>query len=92
VKKTLLHPGRIPPTGGLVGLIPAVKQSRHRRGPAVRQPGGFRGSGFLIQVSKYLVDHRRVFDAGNDADITAAFTASFNVDVEYTLESLRPAY
>jgi hypothetical protein len=31
-------------------------------------------------VSEYLVDHRRVFDAGDDADITAAFTARFNVD------------
>jgi len=57
-----------------VGLIPSIKQSRYRRGPAWRQPGGSR---FLIQVSEYLVDHRRVFDAGDDAHITTAFTAGF---------------
>jgi hypothetical protein len=34
-------------------------------------------------VSECLVDHRGVFDAGNDADITTAFTAGCNVDIEY---------
>ena len=43
-----------------------------------------------FQVGEYLLDHRRVFDAGDDADITAAFTARFNVDVESALQSLRP--
>ena len=57
-----------------VGLIPSIKQTRYRRGPAGWQPGGSR---FLIQVSEYLVDHRRVFDAGDDAHITTAFTAGF---------------
>jgi hypothetical protein len=31
-------------------------------------------------VSEYLPDHYRVFDAGDDAHITTAFTAGFNVD------------
>ena len=57
-----------------VGLIPSVKQSRHRRGSAWRQQGGSR---FFSQVSEYLADHRRIFDAGDDADITTAFTAGF---------------
>jgi hypothetical protein len=35
-------------------------------------------------VSEYLADHRRIFDAGDDADITTAFTAGFNVEVEST--------
>jgi hypothetical protein len=35
-------------------------------------------------VSEYLVDHRRAFDAGDDAHITTAFTAGFNIDVEYS--------
>ena len=33
-----------------------------------------------FQVSEYLVDHRRIFDAGDDPDFTAAITTGFNVD------------
>ena len=77
---------------GLVGLIPSVKQSRCRRGPAWWQLGGNRCSRFRIQVSEYLPDHHRVFDAGDDAHITAAFTAGFNADVEDALESLCPGH
>ena len=32
-----------------------------------------------IQVSEYLVDHRRVFDAGDDADLTTTFAAGFDI-------------
>jgi hypothetical protein len=32
-------------------------------------------------VSEYLVDHRKAFDAGDDADIPTTFTAGFNEDV-----------
>jgi len=35
-----------------IDFTPSVKQSRCRRGPAWRQPGGNR---FLTQVSEYLV-------------------------------------
>jgi hypothetical protein len=34
---------------------------------------------YCIQVSEYFVDHRRVFDAGDDADITTAFAAGFDI-------------
>ena len=40
---------------------------------------------FLIQVSKYVPDHRRVFDTGDDPDITTALTTGFNVEVESTV-------
>ena len=43
-------------------------------------------------MREYLRDHRRVFDAGNDTDITTAVTAGFNVDVEDPLQSLRPGH
>ncbi len=36
-------------------------------------------------MREYLPDHHRVFD---DAHITTAFTAGFNVDVEDAFESL----
>jgi len=67
----------------------SVKQSRCRRSPAWWQPGCSR---FLIQVGEYLVDHRRVFDAGDDADITTAFAAGFDIDIEYTFQSLYPGH
>ncbi len=41
-------------------------------------------------MSEYLPDHRRVFNAGDYFDRATTFTAGFNVDVEYALESLRP--
>jgi hypothetical protein len=59
-------------------------------------------------VSEYLPDHHRVFsaiapgmalpptslwsNAGNDAHITTAFAAGFNVDVEDAFESLCPGH
>ena len=47
---------------------------------------------YCIQVSEYLVDHRRVFDTGDDADITTAFAAGFDIDMENTFESLCPCH
>jgi hypothetical protein len=32
-------------------------------------------------VGEYLPDHHRVFDTGDDADITTTFTAGLNEDV-----------
>jgi hypothetical protein len=43
-------------------------------------------------VSKDLPNDRRVFDAGNDLDGTTTFTASFDVDTENSLQSLRPSH
>ena len=40
-------------------------------------------TGDLIQVEKNFLDHRRVFDAGDDLDGPATFAADFNVDLEY---------
>ena len=45
-------------------------------------PGGM-GSVFAVQVGENLLDHHRVFDAGDDLyGATAAF-ADFDVDVAY---------
>ena len=44
------------------------------------------GSLSLIQVSEYFADHRRVFDAGDDTHITAAFTAGCDIDIKYPLQ------
>ena len=82
-KPAIPLPGWEQPADRRVGLIPSVKPFRCRRGPAGWQLGGSR---FLIQVSEYLVDHRRVFDAGDDADITTAFAAGF----EATASCSRP--
>ncbi len=68
-KQAILLFGREQQVGGLVGLIPSIKQSRCRRSPAFRQQGGSRCSRFDIQgrfhnqVSEYFVDHRRIFSA-----------------------------
>jgi hypothetical protein len=40
----------------------------------------------------YVLNYHRIFDAGNDLDGTTAFTAGFDVYVENTLQSLRPAH
>jgi len=54
------------------------------------QLGGCRWIRFLIQVSEYLVDHRRVFNTGDYFDGTTTFATGFNIDVKYALQSLRP--
>jgi len=43
-------------------------------------------------MSEDLFDHYRVFDAGNDLGGAAAFTAGLDVDIEYTLQSLRSGH
>ena len=45
-----------------------------------------------IQVGKNFLDGYRVLDAGDDFDSTAALTAGFDVDVEHSLEALRPGH
>ena len=39
-----------------------------------------------------LLDHHRIFDAGDDLDLACASLAGFNVDVEYALQSARPRH
>ena len=79
-----------------VGFIFSDQQAhwwaRCRRGPAWWQQSYCHCRCFFLQVSEYLVDYRRVFDAGNDAHITTAFTAGFNVDIKYPLQPLRPCH
>ena len=54
-------------------------------------PGGM-GSVFAVQVGENLLDHHRVFDAGDDLyGATAAF-AGFDVDVEHPFQALRPGH
>ena len=38
------------------------------------------------------VDHCRVFDTGDDADLTTAFAAGFDIDMEHAIEALHPAH
>ena len=89
-KKALLLPGRDQQAGGRGGLIPSIEQSYCRRGPAWGQPLYCRWSCFLIQVSQYLPDHRRVFNTGDYPDLAAAFTAGFDVDIEHAFQTLCP--
>jgi hypothetical protein len=49
--------------------------------PALVQRGGFRGGGLFVQVGEYLLDDRRVFDAGNDLHRLAAVVTGFDVDL-----------
>lgn len=60
-----------------------------RRCPAPGQLDGFFGGGLFLQVGEDLLDHHRIFDAGDDLDDAAAFTAGLDVDVEHPLGSLR---
>jgi hypothetical protein len=48
--------------------------------------------GSFIPVGQYLLDYRRIFDTGNYLDSAAAFTARFDVNIEHSLESLRPGH
>jgi len=38
-----------------------------------------------LDILLRLIDHHRVFDSGNDADITTAFAAGFDIDIELRL-------
>ena len=44
------------------------------------------------KVPDSKVDHQRIFDAGNDFHAAATDAARFDVDIEYTLQTLRPAH
>jgi len=41
-------------------------------------------------VSEHLLDNHGVLNAGNHFDAAATFSAGLDIDVENTLESLRP--
>ena len=44
---------------------------------------------FALKVLEYLLDYHRIFDAGDDLDVTAAVLAGLDVDVENALQALR---
>ena len=46
----------------------------------------------FLQVIEDLLDHHRVFDAGDDFDGAAAFTTSLDIDIEDTFEPLCPGH
>ena len=48
---------------------------------------GFRWGDLFLQMSKYLLDHRRVLDAGNDPGGPAAGAARLDVEIENPLEA-----
>ncbi len=61
-----------------------------RWSPAFWQQAQSRLDSFFIQMSEYLVDHHRIFNAGDYFNRATTFTAVFNVDVKYALQSLCP--
>jgi hypothetical protein len=84
-----------------------AEQDGLRRCPAFG-PRPVRGAGLCIQVAEYLrqllpalhyllhpcsrLDDGRVFDAGDDLYDAAAVATGFNVDVEDSLQTLRPSH
>ena len=43
-------------------------------------------------MNKNLPDHHRVFDIGDDPDISPAFTAGFNINGKYPFQALGPGH
>lgn len=83
-KKAVPLPEREQHVGAMVGFIPSHEQAhwgtRCWRGPTFRQPGGCCRNCMAIQVNKYLADHHRVFNTGNDPDITTALITGLDID------------
>lgn len=72
--------------------LKTFEQFRLWWGSAFWQQGGHSRKCLAIQVSKYFPDDNGVFDAGNDAYITTALIASFNIDIENTLQPFCPGH
>jgi hypothetical protein len=53
-----------------------LKRARLRWSPAFWQQAQSRLDRFFIQMSEYLVDHHRIFNAGDYFDRAAAFAAN----------------
>ena len=45
-----------------------------------------------LEMGQDALDHGRVFDAGNDLHLPATGFAGLNIDLEHTLETLRPGH
>ena len=74
---------------GRAGTSPSVEQTRLGRRLTGRPPGSFRRGTFPIAVGENLLDHHRLFDAGNDPDHPATGSAALDVDAKYALQALR---
>ena len=75
------------------GLRAPVEQNGLLAGrwrPAFGKREGFAGFRFALQVIEDLLDYHRIFDAGDDPDLAAAFPADLDVDIENVLQALRP--
>jgi len=69
----------------ITGLRVSAEQVSLRWRPALGQTHGIDTQPFNAQVSEYLLNDQRVFDAGDGFHGTAAFTTRVDVDVEYAL-------
>ncbi len=71
----------------------SVKQVSLWWGSVFRQyPFCRQGFLFLRQMRQYGLDHHRVFNAGNDVELTSAVLAGGHIDIEDPLEVLRPGH
>jgi hypothetical protein len=64
----------------------------NRRCTTFRQQGRWPRADLSLQMGEYLFDDDLVFDAGYDLDSIAAFPSGIDVDIENTLQPLRPAH
>ena len=71
------------------GLMVSAKQVSRWR-PACRPQTCWSRGKLFLQVGQYLIDYRRVFNAGNHLHRATAFTAGLNVDIEHPLETSPP--
>ena len=77
--------------GERIGSFGLAEQTGLWRRPTIWvQPWGGYRRGFFLQLRQYLLDHLRVFNAGNHPGPTTAGAARFHIDIEYPLEPLRP--
>ena len=77
--------------------LEAFEQFGQRRRSAFRLQSGRYTRRIVIQIVKYLLNDRQVFDTGEslprersecfgyDPDITTTFTAGFNIDTKHSL-------
>ena len=78
----------------LVKLRPGEKRQRGMWRPGWRYQKG-PGRGFLFRLAKMgqnSIDDVLVLNTSDDSDRSVAAAADFNVDIEYSLESLGPGH
>ena len=63
----------------MIGFVYSDQQARCRRSSAVRQQSCCCRSFITIEVGKYLLNNRWVFDAGDDLDETGTFVTNIRL-------------